>query len=135
MSGYLLNFIVYTIAMVGLIFLAVFIYKKCVIDGGLSSGDNFLQVEDAINLAPRKQLYIIRAGKEKFLIASDMERTTLISKLGDNVSKISQIKPEQTQEYNSEENISVIDKKIKNIQEIKNSKDVIKNLAKKVSSI
>ena len=30
MSGYLLNFIVYTAAMVGVIFLAVFVYKKSV---------------------------------------------------------------------------------------------------------
>ena len=28
MSGYLVNFIVYTTAMVGIIFLAVFVYKK-----------------------------------------------------------------------------------------------------------
>ena len=29
----------------------------------------------------RKQLYVIRAGKERFLIASDAERTTFLSKL------------------------------------------------------
>ena len=81
MSGYLINFMVYTLAMVGLIFLALFVYKKTAIMPGGKSRSKFLDVEDVMSLTPRKSLYVIRAGKEKFLIASDMERTTLISKL------------------------------------------------------
>lgn len=79
--GYLTNFIVYTAAMVGIIFLAVFVYKKCSFAG--SSKSNFLNVEDCISLAPRKNLYVVRAGNERFLVASDAERTSLISKLDD----------------------------------------------------
>ena len=81
MSGYFLNFIVYTAAMIGVIFLAVFVYKKMsFVSGGNSK---FLNVEDTMALAPRKNLYVVRAGNERFLIASDAERTSLISKLED----------------------------------------------------
>ena len=88
--GYLLNFIVYTIAMIGIISLAVIVYKKFSFTG--TSKSQFLNVEEFINLAPRKQLYVVRAGKERFLIASDVDKTSLISKLDDNsqVSNITQ---------------------------------------------
>lgn len=82
MSGYLINFIVYTAAMVGIIFLAVFVYKKFYFCG--SSRSKFLNVEDSITLAPRKELFVVRAGNERFLVASDVGRTSLISKLDDN---------------------------------------------------
>lgn len=79
MGGYLINFIVYTAAMVGIIFLAVFVYKKC--SYGIVSKSKFLNIEDCISLAPRKTLYVVRAGHERFLVASDVGRTSLISKL------------------------------------------------------
>lgn len=79
MSGYLLNFIVYTAAMVGVIFLAVFVYKKF---SYISvSKSKFLDIEDCISLGPRKNLYVVRAGREHFLVASDIDKTSLISKL------------------------------------------------------
>lgn len=84
MSTYLLNFIVYTAAMVGIIFLAVFVYKK--FSCSTSSRSKFLNVEECISLAPRKELYVVRAGNERFLVASDVGRTSLISKLDDNSS-------------------------------------------------
>ena len=88
MGGYLINFIVYTTAMVGIIFLAVFVYKKfsCTV----SSKSKFLNVEECISLAPRKELYVVRAGSERFLVASDVGRTSLISKLDDGQSVSSQ---------------------------------------------
>lgn len=79
MGGYLLNFIVYTAAMIGVIFLAVVVYKKMYYTGSAQS--NFLNVEESLNIAPRKKLYVVRAGNERFLIAADAERTSLISKL------------------------------------------------------
>ncbi len=84
MSTYLLNFIVYTTAMIGIIFLAVFVYKKC--SYNCVSKSKFLNVEDCINLSPRKSLYVVRAGNERFLIASDPEKTSLISKLDENTT-------------------------------------------------
>ncbi|MBQ8459602.1 FliO/MopB family protein [bacterium] len=81
MGGYIVNFTVYTMAMTGLIFFAVFVYKK-VMDGTLRSNNtNFLSIEETMSLNPRKTLHVVRAGNEKFLIASDVDRTTLISKL------------------------------------------------------
>lgn len=85
MAGYLGQFIVYTIAMVGIIFAALMVYKKVAEGCGFGSKSDFLNVEDSISLSPRKNLYVIRAGKERFLVASDIDRTTLISKLDDNV--------------------------------------------------
>lgn len=79
MTGYLMNFLVYTSAMVGIIFAAVFIYKKTVCMQ--NSRSEFLGVEDSISLAPRKTLYVVRAGDERFLVASDADKTCLISKL------------------------------------------------------
>ena len=48
-------------------------------------------MQDCISLAPRKNLYVIRAGKERFLVASDVNQTSLISKLDENTSAAKQI--------------------------------------------
>ena len=78
--GYLTNFIVYTFAMVGVIMLALFVFKtSSSIKTGKSS--SFLKVHDTLSLGPRKTLYVISAGEEKFLIAGDVDKTSLISKL------------------------------------------------------
>lgn len=81
MGHYILNFAVYTMAMIGLIFFALFVYKKFAVSAISSKKRGLLKIEDALGLSARKTLYIVRAGKEKFLIAADLERTTLISKL------------------------------------------------------
>ena len=84
MGGYLVNFTVYTMAMLGLISFAVFVYKK-VMEGGLQKNNTkFLSVEETMSLNPRKTLHVIRAGNERFLIAADIDKTTLISKLENN---------------------------------------------------
>ena len=81
MGGYIANFTVYTMAMIGLICFAVFVYKK-ITDGSIRSNNTkFLSIEETMSLNPRKTLHVVRAGNEKFLIASDIDRTTLISKL------------------------------------------------------
>ena len=83
MGHYMLHFIIYTMAMIGLIFFALFVYKKFSISAVSLKKKGILNVEDALGLSPRKTLYIIKAGNERFLIAADLERTTLISKLED----------------------------------------------------
>ncbi len=126
MSTYLLNFIVYTTAMIGVIFIALFVYKKFSFSS--ISKSKFLNVEDSISLAPRKNLYVIRAGNEKFLVASDAERTSLISKLDENYVK-SEIEP-----------LNKIDDKIDELPTIvnfqkpqnKNSKKVFKNIVNNI---
>lgn len=83
MAAYFGQFIVYTIAMLGIIFAALFVYKKVTDGTGFGGRSDFLNVEDSISLSPRKSLYVIRAGHERFLVAADLDRTALISKLDD----------------------------------------------------
>ena len=79
--GYLVHFIVYFLAMIGIIILAVFVYNKCNLGTTGMKNTRSLKVEDTLSLSPRKTLYVIRSGNERFLIAGDMDRTALISKL------------------------------------------------------
>lgn len=78
--GYLTNFIVYTLAMVGVFVLALMVFKNAT--GTVTKGGSkFLKIHDSLSLGPRKTLYIVSAGEEKFLIAGDVDKTSLISKL------------------------------------------------------
>ena len=79
--GYISNFIVYFLAMIGIIILALYVYKKFSISSFSIRRNNSLKIEDTLSLSPRKTLFVIRDGNERFLIAADLERTTLISKL------------------------------------------------------
>lgn len=81
--GYISNFIVYFLAMIGIIILALYVYKKFSISSFSTRRNNSLKIEDTLSLSPRKTLFVIRDGNERFLIAADLERTTLISKLED----------------------------------------------------
>ncbi len=81
--GYLTNFIVYTLAMVGVIVIALLVFKGTT-GGGIKGGSKYLKVLDTLSIGPRKTLYIVSAGKEKFLIAGDVDKTSLISKLNCN---------------------------------------------------
>lgn len=81
MGGYLANFSVYTFAMIGLLFLAVFIYKKTGLNGGLTKKRGTMEIEDSLALSPRKRLHVVNVNGEKFLIAADVERTEFLAKL------------------------------------------------------
>jgi len=83
MGAYLINFIVYTAAMIGVIYAAVFVYKKSTEGFGGNKGAQLLGVEEAMNISPRKTLYIVRAGAQRFLLAGDVDKTTLIAELDD----------------------------------------------------
>ena len=78
--GYLANFMVYTFAMVGIIVVALLVFKN-VTQGGNCQKSKYLKVIDTMPLGSRKTLYIVSTGREKFLIAGDIDKTTLISKL------------------------------------------------------
>ena len=53
-------------AMIGLICFAVFVYKK-IMNGELGKKrTNYIEIEDTLNLNPRKTLHVVRAGNEKF---------------------------------------------------------------------
>ena len=81
MGHYLVNFAIYTMAMIGLICFALVVYKKFSLGAITTKRKGILKIEDALGLSPRKTLYIIKAGEERFLISADIDRTNLISKL------------------------------------------------------
>lgn len=137
MGGYLLNFTVYTAAMIGVIFVAILAYKKFSYSG--YSKSKLMNIEDCINLAPRKNLYIIKAGSERFLIASDAEQTSLISKLED-TSKFSEIKSQ-----NIDDTVMVSEVKNRSVDDLpvivdfpqkkektKTAEQVLKNIVKSI---
>ena len=92
MTHYIISFIVYTFAMSGLIALALFVYKKVTNISSAGRKTKMLSVEEVLNINPRKALMIVRAGEERFLIASDVDKTTLISKLDDDQNVTTEIK-------------------------------------------
>ncbi len=122
MGGYIANFTVYTMAMLGLICFALFVYKKFLISN-TGKNSNFLGIEECISLAPRKTLYVVRAGNERFLIASDVDKTSLISKLDTNT------KEQRVEKQTGVEDLPVIvDFKSK-------EKPVIKEMLKKINEL
>lgn len=82
MTSGLINFVVYTLAMIGFIFLA-FIIAKDSLNIGLPSNrkDEFLSIEGCLNIEPRKNIYLIKAGNEKFLISTDTTGSHFLTKL------------------------------------------------------
>ncbi len=95
MTHYIISFIVYTSAMAGLIALALFVYKKVTNLSYSNKKTKMLSVEEVLNVNPRKALMVVKAGNERFLIASDVDKTTLIAKLNDNQDIVSAIADKQ----------------------------------------
>ncbi len=115
MGSYILNFMVYTMAMCGLICFALFVYKKFAVGNFLSKNSQFLNVEEALSLAPRKTLYVIRAGEERFLIASDVDKTTLISKLDANVQVSKVLSTSNSMDFEAQLNqVKPVEQKVQN---------------------
>ncbi len=80
MLQYLIAFSLYTLAMVGIFFIAFVVYKKTM-NFNNPKFDNGIKIEDMLRLSQRKSLYIINVQGERFLIASDFDNTTFLSKL------------------------------------------------------
>ncbi len=94
MGHYLVNFSVYTMAMAGLIMFALFVFKCCT-GNGFSKKSSMLNVIDLMKLSPRKTLYVIKVENEKYLIAADIDTTSLIAKLDDKEDKIPDIQKQK----------------------------------------
>lgn len=146
--GYLTNFIVYTMAMVGVMVLALLVFKNAT-SGGNKSGGKFLKVIDTMSLGARKTLYIVSAGEEKFLIAGDVDKTTLISKLNpaseleDRIPAIASASVEDFSTKSFKDTMSSLprkksymDKSVVGIHSVQSSpySSVMKNLAEKIRS-
>ena len=114
MQGYFVQFVAYTMAMVGFISVCLFTYKKFYQQPMSSNGADCLCIENALRLNPKKQIYVVRAGNERFLVASDAETTTMLAKLDDN---------QKTEEVKTEEKTPIVLKKAapkKHLQGINN---------------
>lgn len=94
MGQYLISFVAYTFAMIGVIALSVVVYKKCFAKDIETRKAQYLSVENRLSLSARKSLYVIKAGDEKFLIAGDVDKTTFLAKLNGNAE-------DQAQEQNT----------------------------------
>ena len=86
MKGDLTGFIVYVSAMLGIIFVVAFVAQKTFLFTPGKRNPRFLNIESSLNLEPRKNLYVIRAGYERFLIASGTEGCQFMAKIeNDNI--------------------------------------------------
>lgn len=97
MNSYIVNFAVYSFAMVGFFLTILFVYKKSINPMGVNNNKEFLKVENALKLSPVKTIYVIKAGNEKFLIAGDTANTTMLAKLENNQNEQEIIKTEKTE--------------------------------------
>ena len=88
MGGYLVNFSVYTFAMIGFLFLAVMVYKKSSMDSGNKKNEAGMAIEESLALSPRKRLHVVRVNGEKFLIAADVDRTEFLAKLDEHQNSL-----------------------------------------------
>ena len=84
MTGYLTGFMVYMMAMLGVIFVALVVVKKSITLGSANQKNNFLKVESSLNLEPRKNLYVVRAGNERFLVSTGVEGCQFMTKIEEN---------------------------------------------------
>lgn len=87
--------------MVGIIFAALFVFKFVSSGRAFSKKSTFLKIEESMNLSARKTVYVIRAGEEKFLVASDTDRTSLIAKLDNNLQPTTNVREDRSFELNS----------------------------------
>ena len=141
----ILHFMVYIMAMLGIICLAIFTYK--ISYGSARNGLNTstLSVTDSMKLTPKKTLYVVKAGDERFLIASDFDSTTLISKLNENQT-IKNVSPQnvtvpikkredKSKTLSSFDGLKSMDDFISSFEEkIGDKKPVFKELARKLQS-
>lgn len=135
MTSYVINFSVYTLAMIGFIGLAFFIIKKLSFETTMKGKNRLIKVEETLNLNPKKSLSVINVDGERFLIACDIDTTVCLSKLKD-INKKQMIKKEIDNLFvdNSElpvkkaNDLQEAYSKLMQIQNLKNNKDTEKSL-------
>ena len=129
MRTHIIAFIFYTLAMLGVMFVAFAVYKNVVL--GQNSHISKLKIEDMLRLNQRKSLYVINYEGEKFLIASDIDSTTLISKLN---SKEIPEKPSAKIVEKTEKPTDSLEEKLIELKKNAHSKNVMRNILKEINS-
>ncbi len=84
MAGHLTGFLTYTLAMLGIVFIAFIVVKKSLAYTSAKQKPDFLKIESRLSLEPRKNLYVIKAGHERFLISSGVEGCQFMTKIEEN---------------------------------------------------
>ena len=130
MTTHIIAFIFYTLAMLGVIFVAFAVYKNIVF--GQNTHISKLKIEDMLRLNQRKSLYVINYEGEKFLIASDIDSTTLISKLNTKETTEQMPKPVIIEKQEPKESLEEKLLEIKNSNT--NSKNVMRTILKEINS-
>lgn len=101
MGHYLLNFVLTTIGMVALLYLAYLYVKQTMhiggINGNFSGKGSGLRVESVLNLEPRKRLYVVGCGTQRFLVATTMDKTELLATLEPGADTQSAVATEMTE--------------------------------------
>ncbi len=112
-AHYIISFTVYTLSMSGLIALALFVYKKVTNISTTNKKTKSLTIEETMSIGPRKTLMIVKANNERFLIASDVDKTTLISKLNETENIIQTVTKQEIKTEQGSENPVVDLEKVK----------------------
>ncbi len=76
----LAQFLVYTLAMIGVLVIGCVVYRKTMFSNPVQK-NSMLRVIDVLRLPDRKILYVVSCKGEQFLLASSNDKVTLISKL------------------------------------------------------
>lgn len=98
-----------------------------------------MKIEDSMGLSPRKTLYVVNIENERFLIAADVDRTTLISKLGTKAEKeLKLVREDKSNEFDSfdgVESISDFTSVLNFNKEGNNKGPMMRELVKKLNAI
>lgn len=134
-----MNFSIYTLAMIGIIFVALFVFKTAT-NRSFSKKSDYLSIEESMNLSTRKTIYVIKAGEQKFLVASDVDRTSLIAKLDDGkriTREDKTTREDKSCELKSLDGLESIDdfSSIMDFKKNKSKEPVMRELARKLSAI
>lgn len=102
MPSYIAGFAIYTLAMIGIILLGYVVVNKSLQNPLYKRGKKaFLNLESSLMLEPRKAIYVIKAGSERFLVSSGSEGINFLTKLNqDNIPEETDIS-ENTTNINS----------------------------------
>lgn len=80
MKTYIMAFIFYTLAMIGVLFAGFIVYKKTMITT-CNRKKGSMKILESLPISPKKMLLIVKVENRKFLIASDMDNTTFLADL------------------------------------------------------
>lgn len=92
MTHYIIGFVIYTLGTIGVLFIGYIMVKHFLNVNPIKvnkTQKKFLKLEQGISLEPRKSVYILKAGKQRFLIATTPDKVCFLSELDkDNIQTV-----------------------------------------------